>query len=400
MRRTRARFGLLPQRGRGRSLAIGLAVLAAVACGKKGDPSPPLSRGPRAVTDLAVEQEAAAAVLTFTYPDRLLTGEPLTDLDSVEVWRVVDPSSSLTAPRPATRAPAPVAKTDEAPGAGARRAAMDARLAEQNFYRDAERVAVLPVAEIARRTRGATVVYNDPLGPLYAGKRAPTSLAYAVVSVRRNREKSPLSNFATFSPDIPPGPPTLLAVTPEEGRICLEWLPPSSDLIGRSPVQVGGYYVYRRALPDEEYDRPLNSKPFEGTSYVDQGAPYGTKLVYTVRAVPPSKPKIEGPPSEEATVDYRDVFPPAAPARVDALPESNLVRLVWDPVTAPDLAGYLVFRAEGNGEPVRLTREPIRDPFFTDTTVHTGHRYRYTVRSIDHAGNLSTPSPEAVAEPF
>ncbi len=162
---------------------MALVVLLASDCGKKGDPSPPLPRGPRAVTDLAVEQEASAAVLTFAYPDRLLTGEPLTDLDSIEVWRVLDPSPALTAPAP-SRAPAPAVKTDEAPGAAARRAAMDVRLAEQNFYRDAQRVAVLPQAEIARRTRGATVVYTDPLLPLYRLKRPPTSLAYAVVSIR------------------------------------------------------------------------------------------------------------------------------------------------------------------------------------------------------------------------
>src|SRR5512143_319075 len=362
----------------------------AAGCGKKGDPSPPLPRGPRAITDLAVEQEASAAVVTFTYPDRLLTGQPLTDLEAIEVWRVVDPSASLTAPRTAPRAPALSVKTDEAPGAATRRAAMEARMAEQNFYRDAERVAVLPVAEIARRTRGATVVYTDSLLPLYARKRPPTSLAYAVVSVRHNREKSPLSNFAALTPEVPPGAPVLLAVTPEEGRICLEWLAPEQDMFGGSAAKAGGYFVYRRALPEEDYDRPLNPKPAEGTDYVDVSPPYGSKFVYTVRATPAGKPRIEGPPSEEAGIDYRDIFPPPPPPRLEALPERTLVRLVWDPVAAPDLAGYIVFRAEG-AAPVRLTKEPIRDPFFTDSSVQTGQRYRYTVRAVDNAGNISAP---------
>ena len=48
--------------------------------------------------------------------------------------------------------------------------------------------------------------------------------------------------------------------------------------------EVGGYEVYRRILPEEEYDRPLNPKPVAAVSYVDVGAPYGTPLVYTVRA--------------------------------------------------------------------------------------------------------------------
>jgi fibronectin type 3 domain-containing protein len=69
-------------------------------------------------------------------------------------------------------------------------------------------------------------------------------------------------------------------------------------------------------------------------------------------------------------------------------------------VDAPDLAGYLVDRADGGAPPARLTQEPLAEPFFTDQTVLPGRRYRYTVRSVDRAGNESPPSPEAAAEPF
>src|SRR4029077_12355456 len=70
-----------------------------LSCGKKGDPQPPLPRGPHAISDLAVEQEGDDAVLTFTFPDRLITGAPLTDLSSIEVYRVIKPSAALTEPR-------------------------------------------------------------------------------------------------------------------------------------------------------------------------------------------------------------------------------------------------------------------------------------------------------------
>jgi fibronectin type 3 domain-containing protein len=189
-------------------------------------------------------------------------------------------------------------------------------------------------------------------------------------------------------------------VTPEEGRICLEWLEPTRDLLGRPDVKVGGYFVYRRALDDPDYGDPVNAKPATGPGYVDTAAPYGGPLVYTVRATLPDKPKIEGPPSEEAAVDYRDVFPPPAPPRLDALPEASLVRLVWDPVGAPDLAGYAVFRREGNGAPARLNAELVVDAFYNDTTAQPGHKYVYTVRAVDRAGNQSAPSPEAAAEPL
>lgn len=379
-------------------LAAGVA--ASVGCGKKGDPMPPLPRGPNAVADLAIEQEGAAAVLTFSYPDRLMNGEPLRDVASIEIYRASDPSPAVTAPRrtPA-RGGAPAAPGDAAPGSSARREAANVRLAEEMFFQEAKRVDVLPVVAIAERTRGATVVYRDPLYPLLSGGAPPKSLAYAVVTVRRGGERSPLSNIATISPDVPPGPPVITSLTAEEGKICIEWVAPEKDLLGR-PAAIGGYRVYRRTLPDEEYGDPLDPDPIDGTAFVDTTAPYGGAHVYTARATLPGKPRVEGVPAAEAGIEYRDVFAPAAPSRADALPETAAVRLVWEPVPAADLAGYVVFRAEGDGAPARLTETPVTDTFFTDQSVRPRRRYRYTVVAVDTAGNASAPSPEAVAETF
>ena len=373
---------------------LAFSVLAA-ACGKKGDPEPPLPRGPRAVSDLAVEQEAGESVLTFTYPDRLVSGLPLTDLDSIEIYRAVNVSPTAAQPAaPSGGGP----KTDEAPAAGARRVAAAARAAEESFLRESVRVASLPVAELSQRTHGAAITYRDGLGPLLKEGKLPPTVGYAVISRRRGGQKSPISNIAVVAPAVPPAAPVILAVTPEEGRVCLEWQEPGTDMLGRT-VEIGGYFVYRRSLPEEEYDRPLNEKPIRGMAFVDFTAPYGP-LVYTVRATLPDKPKVEGAPAEEAALDYRDVFPPPAPGRLEALSEAGLVRLVWDPVGSPDLAGYVVFRAEASGQFVRLTPDPIKDSFLADTTAKPGTRYRYTVRAIDKSGNIGPPSPEAIAEPL
>lgn len=335
-------------------------------------------------------------MLVFTYPDRLMNGDPLRDIAALEIHRAADPSPALTAARPPARGGA--VPGDEAPGSAARREAANVRVAEQAFFREAKRVDVLEVPGIAERTRGATVVYRDPLGPLLASGKPPKTLAYAVVSVRRGGERSPLSNIVTVSPDVPPGPPAITSVAPEEGRICLEWTAPATDLLGR-PATVGGYRVYRRTLPDEEYGAPLNADPITGSVYVDTTAPYGGNHVYTVRATLAGKPKVEGVPAPEVGVDYRDVFPPAAPSRLDALPEGTQVRLVWEPVTAPDLAAYIVYRAEEGVAPIPLVGG-TNQTFFTDLLVVPRHRYRYTVVAVDTAGNRSPASPEAVAETF
>ena len=368
------------------------------ACGRKADPTPPLPRGPRAVSDLAVEQEGDEAVLTFTYPDRLLTGAPLTDLAEIDVYRVTGASAMLTAPPPARPGGAPAPKTDEAPGAAARRAAQSVRLAEEAFYREAKPVATLPAGALGQYTQGASVVYRDPLMPLLEKTSVP-ALAWSVVSVRRDGEKSPLSNIVTLTPEVPPAAPALGTVAAEENKVCIDWTGPSEDMLGRQ-VAVGGYFVYRRQLPQDEYERPLNAAAVSDTSFVDSTVSHGAAYFYTVRATALGKPRVEGPPSEEAGILYRDVYPPAAPARLDVLTEAKLVRLVWDPSPSPDVAGYIVYRAVDEGPAQPLTEKPVTDTFWTDPNVPEGKRSRYTVRAVDGHGNLSAPSPEAIAEPF
>jgi hypothetical protein len=376
-----------------------------ISCGKKGDPEPPLPRGPNAIKNLTVEQEGDDAVLTFAFPDRLQNGAPLTDLLEIEVLRVVNPAPGLGTPRPAgpgTSRPvsgltgsAPV----NLPGGRERRTATNVRLAEEQFYESARPVAKLSLSAIADLTHGASVVYRDPLSPLLEKEESPKPLAYAVISIRRGGQRSPLSNIVTLAPDIAPDAPALLPPYAEEGRICLEWTPPEADVLGR-PVRIGGYEIYRRILPQEEYETPLNHIPEPGLSFVDRTAPYGASLVYTVRAVLAKNPKVEGLPADELPVLYRDVYPPPPPARLDVLSEGARVRLVWTPVDAPDLAGYLVYRAVGDGAPVLLNPAPLTDPFFTDEGLAPGTRYRYSVRAVDRVGNQSPPSPEAVAEPY
>ena len=348
------------------------------------------------MSDLAVEQEGDEAVLTFAYPDRLLTGAPLTDLSAIEIYRAVGGSAASVGPRGA--APASGPRTDEAPVFAARRAAQAARLAEEAFYREAKLVASLPAASLGEYSRGANVVYREPLFPLLDKSAIPT-VAWAVVSTRRNGERSPLSNFATLTPEVPPDAPAFGEVTVGEGRICLEWTPPATDLLGR-PAAIGGYFVYRRALPQEEYERPLNLAPIAAPFYRDTAVAYGSSYLYTVRAAAAGKPRVEGPPAEEVPALYLDVYPPAAPSRLDALSEATLVRLVWDASASADAVGYLVFRAEGESAPVRLTEKPVADTFYTDPTVPAGKRYRYTVHAVDAAGNVGPASPEATAEPF
>jgi hypothetical protein len=378
-----------------RSPIVVLAILAAaLACGKRGDPRPPLPQGPAAVTDLAAEQEGAEILLTFTLPDRLASGEPLTDLGAIEVWRLVDASTADATP------PAPPqggeGVGDRMPGYVARRAATDLRQFQQRFYDRAKLAGRLEGEALQTATRGSSVVFRDPLAGLVTPGAEPPRIAAAVVGVRSGGERSPLSNIVVIATEIPPDAPGAVTARAEEGKVTLEWTPPARDLLG-AEAKIGGYFVYRRVLPEPLPSAPLNTEPLAEPRYVDVKPPFG-ELGYLVRAILPEKPKVEGPSTPETTVTYRDVWAPPAPARLDALPERGGVRLVWDPSAAEDLAGYVVERAPEGGAFSRLTAAPLTEPLYIDQTAAPAVRYRYVVRAVDKAGNLGSASPEASAQ--
>jgi len=92
-----------------------------------------------------------------------------------------------------------------------------------------------------------------------------------------------------------------------------------------------------------------------------------------------------------------DTTPPAAPGGLVAVSESNGVRLTWDGVTDPDLAGYLLYRRL-EGDPV-FVRVPgtsvLAGTNYLDGQVENGKTYVYAVTAVDASGNESDRSGPA-----
>ena len=127
-------------------------------------------------------------------------------------------------------------------------------------------------------------------------------------------------------------------------------------------------------------------------SFEDAAAQYGTKYEYTVQAVEKTN---HGPAVSDtlaaAVITPEDKFPPAIPSGVTVIAGLNSADLNWDRVSDKDLAGYRVYRAEGDG-PFQSVSETLSVPGFSDRNVSAGHRYHYRVTSIDTKGNESGPS--------
>ena len=345
-----------------------LAAALAAGCGRKIAPEAPLLVIPARPEPLQVSQEGGDVVLRFPFPTKTVQGTPLTNLTRVTVWRELVPAPA------GARAPEP-------PKDGAER-----EREEKLFRQRAEAVRDLSREGLDEVTVGRELVVRDPMMPLYVEKRlGRVALRYGVTATRDRKRVSPLSPLVSIVPRVPPSLPVGLTATVEEGRVCLEWLPPREMLDGTTPVAVAGYAVYRRDAAEEGYDAPIGETL--RSPFVDESAAAGKDYVYTVRASPTAdRPPVLGPAADEVRADTRDVFPPARPEGLLVLAEEGGNRLVWNPVLTRDLAGYRAYARDGGGAWTRRA-DGLTDPAFYDAGAPAGRRYGVT--AVDAAGNES-----------
>jgi hypothetical protein len=341
--------------------ALTVALLAA-ACGKKGDPRPPLPLVPAQTEDLRVFQQGSSLVLQLTHPRVTAAGRTLPPLTAVELWQSVvalpDPDS------PPTVDPA-------------------------RFRATARRLLVLAGPEL----EGATV--GDQMAArVLTLERFPEPIElwlFAVRTVPAGGEPSELSNLARVIPRPPPPPPGGLRLTPSQEGIEVAWEPPAG------PEDLVGFRVYRRDARSRIYTDPLHTVGPHERRHLDQTARFGERYIYTVTSVASHQPRRESAYAVEREIEYQDRFPPPPPAELVALPQAGGVRLVWRPSAAPDVAGYHVYRRDPGAEPRRLTLEPIADLRFVDEGLASGLVFRYQVSAVDHAGNEGEATDEVEA---
>ena len=353
-----------------RHLAAPLLLAAALAagCGRKIAPEAPLLVIPARPEPLEVTQEEGDVVLRFPFPSRTVQGTPLTNLTRVTVWRELVPAPA------GARAPEPPKE------------AAERERQEKLFRQRAEAIRDLPRESLDEVTVGSEIVVRDPMLPLFVEKRlGRVLLRYGVTATRDRKRVSPLSPLVTIAPKVPPAEPIALSATVEEGRVCLEWLPPEGMLDGTAPASVAAYAVYRREEGEEAYDAWIGVAP--RPPYVDAGVAPGKRYLYTVRAAPAADlPPVLGPAADEVVADTRDVFPPPVPSGLLVLAEERGTRLVWNPVLARDLAAYRVWSRDRGGEWTRLA-DGLTDPAFYDVGAPPGRTYAVT--AVDSAGNES-----------
>jgi len=369
------------------ALALELAAtLALTGCGTPGAPMPPSLKLPDPVTNLSASRTGNQVSLTWTMPkkntDKLLLKGNL----PVRICRKEDTGTCESA---------------------------DAGL------------------QLAADAHGA---FTETL-PSALAAGPPRPLTYFIELKNRNGRSAGLSNAAIVLAGEAPAPIAGLSAQVRKDGVVLHWTPgpdasqPSANTVIRlqrklltpEPKTASGakpqsqqsilapppepleqnLLVDQGAQSSQDPNPPLN-RTLDRTTRLGQTYEYRAQRVARV-TVGAQTIELAGPLSDPVRVEALDIFPPTVPAGLaavataaDAAATGPSIDLSWQPVTDADLAGYQVYRREGDAVWQRISPpQPLIGPAFHDAQVQPGHTYRYAVSAIDQAGHESARSAEA-----
>lgn len=336
-----------------------LSSVFALACAAPGQPTPPHPPVPVAISDLMAHQRGSSVVLSFTVPAKSTRGDKLTAAPSIEIYRTSSTPNAIAAP---------------------------------NF----QLVQTLPSNSFAPDPQTGRA---DVIVPLPAGAPAGQPLTFSIRTSVAKKRVSADSNFVTLSVFPAPPAPTDLHAEVTESAIELRW-----------SGAAAGYSIYRCESAPSTNAQVQSCTPAFAKKIGDSSAPsfndtqftFGATYLYIIRALAAAgSSQIESDDSAPLAVTPIDIFPPAPPsglvASVIPATESTPARveLSWEISPETDLAGYYVYRSDGQGSTgQRLTPRLLLAPVFRDITAVAGQKYLYRVSAVDRAGNeskLSSP---------
>lgn len=360
----------------GRGLLLVALALCLGACGKRGAPVAPERRLPAAVQDLTAAMIGEGVRLTWSLPRIRVDRSAVKDLRRTEVYRRLEAEGAPEPPRPAVLT-------------------FEGLFGAPPGVAGFERVASIALTEPgAAAPRSNQIVHTDAQS-LAFGRR----YTYVVVTIDEQGRPSPPSNRVGLLVAAAPRPPSGVAADPGDRQVLLTWQAPTSLEDGSPTAAPLLYNVFRASSPDTRPARPLNPEPIAATRYVDLAVQNDATYHYSVRALLGA-----GGPASHASdtipATPEDTTAPAQPRGLVAVAAGATVRLAWEAVTDPDLAGYHVYRSATPARGFTRVTAALQAPTtFVDTQVRAGQTYYYVVTAIDRSrrANESVPSAEVAA---
>ncbi len=401
-------------------LALALALAVVPACGHKGPPQRPRRNTPPSLVDFAFAQRGEALEVSFTAPGASIDGVAFGSVDVEIFWgegqvdlekggqrRTV---TALPGERILEQLPLPAAGT--LVRAAARAVVGRSRGQRTLILALQAQPPVVPPRELGAwlREKGVTLNWK---GPMPERVEAPDL-----------GQPTPFRDpFAKRPEPGDPGSPGSVETLGDEGaaKVEDENTTPAEATAEEAPAQESpdeeteeatadeaaaaetvaedlprgrGFRVYRR-LDGAPWGVPLNYEPQERRIFTDAAAPVGRTACYVVRAVASVDPQIESEPSNEACLEVKDILPPSPPSGLAVVPRDGGLEVVWSPSADAGLASYRIYRSAGGEEPEQVGEAPAGTATWLDPSGEGGILYRYTVTSVDGAGNEGPPSGSA-----
>ncbi len=312
------------------------AALAGAGCGYIGAPLPPALKLPNRITDLAAVQRGDRIIIQFTMSKMTTEAMPIQDPPEVDM-RV-----GVSGPK----------------------------FDERDWLEHAKR---LPV--------GTRPTYFETSAEPFIGK----DVVIAARLLNDRGRNAGWSNFVALPITSTVGRPEHLSARAVAQGVELSWTGSNAPL----------FRVYRKDLAPVTGlvgdFAPLGD--VKTSPYIDATAEFGKPYSYFVQGLERtgSGKEAESEVSDTVSINPKDVFAPAVPSGLHAIIGTRTVELSWDRNVEPDLAGYRVYRAEGDG-PMTAVPDKLVAPSYSDHEVKPGGRYRYAVSAYDLNGNESARS--------
>jgi len=275
---------------------------------------------------------------------------------------------------------------------------------------------VVPPADFQKGNKASAkkigASFSDTLPATIEQEHATDFATYAVEVLNTAGRGAGISNQVRV-PLVPTLPPfSKFAARPVSQGVMVSW--ECHETAGRTGVKYL-FRIYRRldgsSSPTKIADVDatacaLGASALEksSTSFLDESFEWESTYLYrgtvvsVIELAGKAPVEVEGDDTAEVKVFAHDVFPPAVPARVQAVfsgpGQQAFIDLIWTPVSDADLDGYNVYRHEAGEVAMKFNSELVKTPAFRDAEVVAGKTYFYSITAVDQRGNESGRSEE------
>lgn len=366
-----------------------IAALTFAGCAAPGQPITRRPPAPTPISDLSARQVGDSVSVTFTLPKQTVQGRPLTSPPQVDIYRQFVPAPAAT--QSASLAP------------------------------PSQQIVTIPPQTLQQYRPGQPYSFLDVLSPADLSTHAGSEAVYMVRTRAANHDSA---NSNLVAVPIFPAPQAVTDLQGEVTRsaIILSWTPAATPQAAATLGHVSvRYRIYRSSNTSvatstpplsavtKGISAPATSIPFQQVAelseppYRDTNFTFGQTYGYYVISVAQyAAAAVESEASPPIEVTARDIFPPPAPTGLVAAVEPANgstpahVDLSWDISSAPNVAGYNIYRSTADTVSAdrwdRLTSGPLLTPAFRDIPTVSGKQYFYRVTVVDIFGNESAPS--------